>query len=76
MATIIPIHKRNTDPRQVIPALKELLERAEGGEFAAFVIVCVRPDGTFFTRGSGYNTLEMAGALACAQRDVIEHAEK
>jgi hypothetical protein len=70
--TVTPIHRRNTDPHAVIATLEELLGRAKAGEFVALATVCVRPDGTFCTKTSGFNTLELAGALACAQRDVIE----
>ena len=65
------------DPRKVVETLEELLTRAKDGEFEAFVAVCMRPDGYFFTRSSGYpSSLELIGALHVAQHDLVKASER
>ena len=73
--TIVAFEKKK-DPREVIATLEELLERAKAGEFEAFIAVCLRPNGNFFMRSSGYKSaLEMIGAVSCAIHDIIKAAE-
>ena len=65
------------DPREVMAALSELMEAAKVGEVECFIAVVMRPDGTFFTRSSGYkNSLELIGALHCAQHDLTVASER
>jgi hypothetical protein len=71
------VFEKQIDPREVISTLSELLERAQSGEFESFIAVCVRPNGEFFTRSSGYkNSLELVGALTFAQYDLVKASTK
>jgi hypothetical protein len=62
----------DTDPQEIVATLEELLRRAKDGEFEAIVAVCLRPNGNFMTRSSGYrNSMQVVGALHFAQHDLI-----
>jgi len=75
-AELVKLEPR-ADPHEVVSTLTELLERAKAGEFEAVIAVCLRPSGTFMTRSSGYkNSLELLGALHCAQHDLIIASER
>jgi hypothetical protein len=65
------------DADDVVETLKELLERAEQGEFNAVVCVGLRSDLTFEVVSSDVrNVLELIGALAIAQHDALLRAQE
>lgn len=69
--------EKRADPLEIVATLSELLERAKAGEFESVVTVCLRPDGSFCTRSSGYkNSLQVMGSLYCALNDTLKASEK
>lgn len=57
---------------ELVASLKTLLDEAERGEFIGAMIVMLRPNNMFGVRSIGRTSnLEMAGALAFAQHDLI-----
>ncbi len=74
--TVVVLEKP-IDPRQVLETLSEMTEQAKAGELESFIAVCMRPDGSFFTRSSCCkNSLELIGALHCAQHDLTVSSER
>jgi hypothetical protein len=73
----IVVLKQPVYSSKVVETLEELLKLAKDGEIESFITVVMRPDGSFFTRSSCYkNSLELIGALHCAQHDLIVASEK
>ena len=67
--------KKNTDQRGVIALLEELLEKAKSGDIHAVTVVFVMDDRVV-TRSSGMNSnMQMIGAFACAQADLMKFSE-
>ncbi len=73
----IVVLKQPVDSSKVVETLEELLKLAKDGEIESFIIVVMRPDKSFFTSTSCYkNSLELIGALQCAQHDLVIASEK
>jgi hypothetical protein len=67
----------NNGTQSIVSMMADLLEESKNGEYQAALCVCLRPDGTFFVTHSGYSTaLEMIGALAVAQADMIQQTKE
>lgn len=57
---------------ELIAQIEHLLEQAKSGEIAGVVAVAFRADNSFAVKCSGHvSNLQMAGALAFAQYDII-----
>lgn len=71
MAEVVGLVPRPTN-EGLIKGLEELLEKAKDGTIEALAYVALRPDQKFEVRKIGYcSNLEMAGALAFAQHDLM-----
>lgn len=64
---------RPTVNQDLVDQMRKLLSEAERGEFTSAMVVAMREGPTFVIRRIGScSDLELAGALAFAQYDLIE----